>query len=80
MLGMDGGTRNRGRPRARWLDDIKSIAKCTPTELRGSTSDRNVWRRIMIISRTRMRLNEQANKVGGFARLNKIPKIQNKTG
>ena len=28
MLGMGGGTRKRGRPRARWLDDIKAVTKC----------------------------------------------------
>ena len=27
MLGMGGGTRKRGRPRARWLDDIKAVTK-----------------------------------------------------
>ena len=25
VLGMGGGTRKRGRPRARWLDDIKAV-------------------------------------------------------
>ena len=29
MLGMGGGTRKRGRPRAHWLDDIKAVTKCT---------------------------------------------------
>ena len=33
MLGMGGGTRERGRPRARWLDDIKAVTNCTLTEL-----------------------------------------------
>ena len=31
MLGMSGVTRKRGRPRARWLDDIKAVTKCTLT-------------------------------------------------
>ena len=31
MLGMGGGARKRGRPRARWLDDIKAITNCTLT-------------------------------------------------
>ena len=35
MLGMGGGTRKRGRPRARWLDDIKTVTNCTLTELQG---------------------------------------------
>ena len=33
MLGMGGCTRKRGRPRARWLDDIKAITNCTLAEL-----------------------------------------------
>ena len=28
MLGMGGGSRKRGRPRARWLDDIKAVTNC----------------------------------------------------
>ena len=35
MLGMGGGARKRGRPRARWLDDIKAVTNCTLTELCG---------------------------------------------
>ena len=27
MLGMGGGTRKRGRPRAHWLDDSKAVTK-----------------------------------------------------
>ncbi len=40
MLVMGGGTRKRGRPRARWLDDINAVTKCTLTELCGSARDR----------------------------------------
>ena len=32
MLGMGGGKRKRGRPRARWLDDIKAVTNCTLTD------------------------------------------------
>ena len=28
MFGMGGGTRKIGRPRARWLDDIKAVTNC----------------------------------------------------
>ena len=35
MLGMGGGTRKRGRPRARWLDYIKAVTKSTLTEVCG---------------------------------------------
>ena len=58
MLGMGGGTRKRGRPRARWLDDIKAVTKCTPTELCGSARYRDAWRKmIMAITRSRTRLD-----------------------
>ena len=49
MLGMGGGTRKRGRPRARWLDDIKAVTKCTFTELCGSASDRSAWRKMIMV-------------------------------
>ena len=39
MLGMGGGAMKRGRPRARWLDDIKAITNCTFTELCGLTRE-----------------------------------------
>ena len=58
MLGMGGGTRKRGIPRTRWLDDIKAVTKRTLTELCGSARDREVWRKIiMAISRSRTRLD-----------------------
>ena len=58
MLGMGGGTRKRGRPRARWLDDIKAVTNCTLTELCGSARDRDAWRKmIMAITRSRTRLD-----------------------
>ena len=45
MLGMGGGTRTRGRPRARWPEyDIKAVTNCTLTELYGSARDRDAWR------------------------------------
>ena len=46
---MGGGTRKRGRPRARWLDGIKAITNCTLTELCGSAIDGNVWRFIDMV-------------------------------
>ena len=41
MLGMGGGTRERGRPRARWLDDVKAVTNCTLTELCGLINKRS---------------------------------------
>ena len=58
MLGMGGGARKRGRPRARWLDDIKAITNCTLTELCALTRDRDAWREtVMGITRSRPRLD-----------------------
>ena len=58
MLGMGDGTRKRGTPRARWLDDIKAITNCTLAELCGSARDRDTWRKmIMAITRSRTRLD-----------------------
>ena len=58
MLGMGGGSRKRGRPRARWLDDIKAVTNCTLVELCGSARDRDTWRKmIMAITRSRTRLD-----------------------
>ena len=58
MLGMGGGSRKRGRPRARWLDDIKAVTNCTLAELCGSARDRDTWRKmIMAITRSRTRLD-----------------------
>ena len=58
MLGMGGGSRKRGRPRARWLDDIKAVTNGTLAELCGSARDRDTWRKmIMAITRSRTRLD-----------------------
>ena len=65
MLGMGGGSRKRGRPRARWLDDIKAVTNCTLAELCGSARDRDTWRKmIMAITRSRTRLDGTRYKVG----------------
>ena len=50
MMGMCGDTRKRGRPRARWLDDIKAVTKCTLAELCGSARDRDAWRKMIMVS------------------------------
>ena len=58
MLGMGGGARKRGRPRARWLDDINAITNCTLTELCGLARYRDAWRKmVMGITRSRTRLD-----------------------
>ena len=58
MLGMGGGARKRGRPRAHWLDDTKAVTNCTLTELSGLTRDRDAWRKMaMGINRSRTQLD-----------------------
>ena len=58
MLGMGGSSRKRGRPRVRWLDDIKAVTNCTLAELCGSARDRDTWRKmIMAITRSRTRVD-----------------------
>ena len=65
MLGMGGGARKRGRPRARWLDDIKAITNCTLNELCGLTRDRDAWREmVMEITRSRPQLDRTRYKGG----------------
>src|SRR5271163_4212139 len=56
MVGMGGRSRSRGRPRARWMDDIvKLTVKCI-SELRDATRDRVEWRRtVMGVTRGRPR-------------------------
>ena len=57
MVGMGGGTRKRGSPRARWLDYIKAVTNGTLTELCGLARDLDVWRKmVMVITRSRTRL------------------------
>ena len=49
MLGMGGGTRKRGRPRARWLDDISGGTNCTLTELCGFARDTDAWKKVVMV-------------------------------
>ena len=58
MLGMGGGARKRGRPRARWLDDIKAVTNCKLAEVCGLTKDRdNLRKMVMGITRSRTRID-----------------------
>ena len=69
MLGMGGGTRKRGRPRARRLDDINAITNsyCTLAELCGSAKDRDAWRKmIMAITKVGRDLTGQGDKKVSF--------------
>ena len=43
--GMIQGKRSRGRPRRRWIDDIKSWTRLTINSLNRNAMDREVWKR-----------------------------------
>ena len=44
MMGKVEGKRKRGRPRARWMDDILEVMDSTLGELGVATADRKLWR------------------------------------
>ena len=57
MLAMAEGSRARGRPRSRWLDDLKKAACMTLPELLDAARDRDRWRTISsMIAKSRPRL------------------------
>ena len=57
MLGMIGGSRRRGRPRIRWMDEIKEAAGQTLEQLLHCSKNRSAWRRQSLeIARSRPRL------------------------
>ena len=47
MLGMGEGKRERGRPRTRWLDAVKSTTGLTLLELVAKVRDRAGWRSVV---------------------------------
>jgi hypothetical protein len=48
MIGMGGGKRGRGRPRMRWLDEIKQLTGLSLQELKEKVRDREAWRSIIM--------------------------------
>jgi Reverse transcriptase (RNA-dependent DNA polymerase) len=48
MLGMGEGKRGRGRPRTRWLDEIREITGRSLQELNEAARDRNGWRKVVV--------------------------------
>eukprot|EP00795_Rhopilema_esculentum_P006234 gene6234-biopygen7885 len=58
MLGMWEGKRKKGRPVARWMDDIKTATKLLLKDLWEVTKDRDKWRaKVMTITKSRRRLD-----------------------
>jgi ribosomal protein L7/L12 len=47
MMGMGGGKRERGRPKIRWLDEIKELTGLSLQELKEAVRDREKWRNIV---------------------------------
>ena len=57
MLSMMEGTRSRGRPRKRWLDEIKSSTMLNLEALKKATQDRSAWRSCSwLVAKSRPRL------------------------
>jgi hypothetical protein len=56
VMGMGEGARGRGRPRTRWMDEIRSLMGMTIQELKEAVWDRKQWRRkVMDVTRGRVR-------------------------
>ena len=54
MMGMGDGARGRGRPRTRWLDEIKECTGLSLQELKEAAQDRDGWRgKVMGVTRGR---------------------------
>jgi len=58
MFGMGGGSRSRGRPRRRWLDEVVEVAGLSLQHLKEAARDRNVWRELIhVVTKGRYRLD-----------------------
>ena len=44
MLGITGGARKEGKPRMRWMDDIKSVTGLSVNDLNQLMKDRKKWK------------------------------------
>src|SRR6266568_485313 len=60
MLGMGSGTRGRGRPRRRWLDDLTEVTDLRIQQLKDAAEDRQGWRELVhVVTRGRDRLGSE---------------------
>ena len=46
MLGITGGASKKGKPRMRWMDDIRSVTELTANDLNQLVKDKK-WRTLM---------------------------------
>ena len=44
LLGITGGARKEGKPRMRWMDDIKSVTGLSINDLNQLVKDRKKWK------------------------------------
>ena len=61
MLGMGAGQRKRGRPRRRWMDEVKDITGKSLQELKEMARDRDMWR-IMVRAVTKGRMRPDGTR------------------
>ena len=61
MLGITAGTRKKGKPRMRWMDDIKSVTGLSVNDLNQLMKDRKKWKLLVNnIVKKRKRTKEKA--------------------
>jgi hypothetical protein len=47
MLGITAGARKKGKPRMRWMDDIKSVTGLSVNDLNQLVKDRKKWHSVV---------------------------------
>ena len=58
MLGMGEGVRRRGRPRTKWMDEVRELTGMSFYTLNTVAKDRATWKKIVMnVTRGRARLD-----------------------
>ena len=66
MLGMTAGARKKGKPRMRWMDDIKRLTGLSVNDLNKLVKDRKKWRILVYkIVKKRKRTNFESKEKEG---------------